>query len=144
MAGCMDHLAAYGDIDVALDPFPWNGHTSACEALWMGGPVVALRGGRHTARMTASVLTCLGLEDLVAETPAEYRRLAEEAANDGSRRAALRRALRERMRGSPLCDGAAFTRGLEMAYRDMWRRWCERIHGGDESSPESRGPRTWA
>jgi predicted O-linked N-acetylglucosamine transferase (SPINDLY family) len=66
------HLRQYADIDVALDAFPWNGHTTACEALWMGVPVVTLRGDRHAGRMVASLLTCLGLQELVAETPADY------------------------------------------------------------------------
>jgi predicted O-linked N-acetylglucosamine transferase (SPINDLY family) len=64
----MQHLRVYDDIDVTLDPFPWNGHTTACEALWMGVPVVALRGRTHAGRMSASVLTALGLRDLVADT----------------------------------------------------------------------------
>jgi predicted O-linked N-acetylglucosamine transferase (SPINDLY family)/GT2 family glycosyltransferase len=122
----MGHLRAYSEIDVALDTFPWSGHTTACEALWMGVPVVTLRGGRHAGRMTASVLTHAGLADLVAATSDEYRRLAAELARDETRRAELRRTLREQLLTSPLCDGKTFTRGLEAAYRQMWRRWCDR------------------
>jgi predicted O-linked N-acetylglucosamine transferase (SPINDLY family) len=121
----MGHLANYDDIDIALDPFPWNGHTTACEAMWVGVPVIALRGSRHSARMVASVLTCLGLTDLIAETPDDYRRLAAAVADDEARRVCLRETLRTRMLGSSLCDGAAFTRGLEGAYRQVWQRWCE-------------------
>jgi protein O-GlcNAc transferase len=79
--------------------------------------------------MTASVLTCLGLEDLIAETLEEYPRLAAALASNGARRAELRRSLRERMLASPLCGGTAFTRGLESVYRQMWGLWCERRHG---------------
>jgi predicted O-linked N-acetylglucosamine transferase (SPINDLY family) len=126
----MAHLAAYADIDVALDPFPWNGHATACEALWMGVPVVALRGPRHASRMVASVLTAVGLTELIAETPEEYCRLAVALAADEAQRAELRRTLRERLQTSPLCDGATFTRGLEAAYRQLWRRWCAGQRGG--------------
>jgi predicted O-linked N-acetylglucosamine transferase (SPINDLY family) len=119
------HLAVYGDIDIALDPFPWNGHTTACEALWMGVPVVALRGTRHSSRMVASVLTSLGLTDLIADTAEEYSHVAMALAADQSRRAELREQLRKRMTASRLLDGKAFTRDLEVAYRDLWRQWCE-------------------
>jgi predicted O-linked N-acetylglucosamine transferase (SPINDLY family) len=127
----MRHLEAYRRIDVALDTFPWSGHTTACEALWAGVPVVSLRGTRHAGRMVASVLTALGLADLVADTPDDYVRIATDLAADGARRALWRKELPERMLASPLCDGAAFTRGLEAAYRSLWQRWCEhRPKGG--------------
>lgn len=119
-------LEVYGQIDVALDPFPWGGHATACEALWMGVPVVTLLGNRHAGRMVASVLTQVGLTDLIAATPEEYVAKAAGLANDVERLAALRAGLRERMRASPLCDGRTFTRHLEKAYRTMWHRWCER------------------
>jgi predicted O-linked N-acetylglucosamine transferase (SPINDLY family) len=110
----------------SFDVFPWNGHTTACEALWMGVPVVALRGNRHAGRMVASILEAVGLPELVGATPADYRRVAVELAGDVPRLAGLSASLRERMLASPLCDGVAFTRGLEAAYRQMWQRWCER------------------
>jgi predicted O-linked N-acetylglucosamine transferase (SPINDLY family) len=118
------HLGAYHDIDIALDAFPWNGHTTACEALWMGVPVVALRGDRHSARMTASVLTATGLSDWIAESREEYVEIAVRRARDVSGLATLRAGMRDRIAASPLCDAAAFTRALEDAYRLMWRRWC--------------------
>ena len=120
----MQHLRLYDEIDVALDPFPWNGHTTACEALWMGVPVVALRGRTHAGRMTASVLTAVGMPELVAENPDAYIRAAAALAADLPWLAELRGSLRGRMSASPLCDGAAFTRGLEYAYRALWRRRC--------------------
>jgi predicted O-linked N-acetylglucosamine transferase (SPINDLY family) len=120
------HMQLYDEIDVSLDTFPWSGHTTACESLWMGVPVVTLRGKRFAGRMVASVLTCLGLKELIAETPEEYRRLAVKLANDLPRLAHLRGRLRSMMVQSPLCDGPAFTKKLEDAYRWMWRRWCER------------------
>jgi predicted O-linked N-acetylglucosamine transferase (SPINDLY family) len=122
----LQHLRLYDSIDIALDPFPWNGHTSACEALWMGVPVIALRGRRHASRMVASVLSTVGLTDWIAETPEDYHRLAVERAGNVARLAELRAGLRDQVRRSPLCDGAAFTRDLEALYRPMWQRWCRR------------------
>lgn len=115
------HLRAYGGADVALDVWPWSGHTTACEALWMGVPVVTLLGRHHAGRMTASVLTCLGLEELVARTSEEYVRIAASLASDRRRRAELRAGLRQRMLAAPLCEGERFTRGLEAAFERMWQ-----------------------
>jgi predicted O-linked N-acetylglucosamine transferase (SPINDLY family) len=119
------YLGVYGDVDILLDSLPWCGHATTCEALWMGVPVLTQRGPRHAGRMSASILTCLGLTDLIAETPEEYQQLAVELASDGDRLADLRCSLRQRMQRSPLCDGASFTRGLEAVYRGLWRRWCD-------------------
>jgi predicted O-linked N-acetylglucosamine transferase (SPINDLY family) len=123
----LQHLRIYNEIDIALDPFPWNGHTTACEALWMGVPVVALRGQRHSGRMVASVLNAVGLPEWIAGSPAEYCRVALSLAADLPELARLRAHLRARMCQSPLCDGAAFTWRLETAYREMWRAWCHRV-----------------
>jgi predicted O-linked N-acetylglucosamine transferase (SPINDLY family) len=120
----MRHLEVYNRIDVSLDVFPWSGHTTACEALWMGVPVVTLRGDRYAGRMTASVLTAVGLGDWVAETADGYVRIALQLAADEGLRARLRTDLRPKLLGSPLCDGPGFARGLEEVYRDLWRRWC--------------------
>jgi protein O-GlcNAc transferase len=128
-AVAMGHLRLYDRIDVALDPFPWSGHTTACEALWMGVPTVTLQGQRYAGRMVASLLRTVGLPELVAETPQDYRRLAAALAADMERRAELRAGLRQQLLASPLCDGMGFTRGLEATYRDMWRRWCRRRRG---------------
>jgi predicted O-linked N-acetylglucosamine transferase (SPINDLY family) len=119
------YLSVYREVDVLLDTFPWGGHATACEALWMGVPVVTLLGDRHAGRMVASVLTQAGLEQLIARTPGEYVAKAAALAGDGERLVDLRSGLRGRMRRSPLCDGAALTRNLEAAYRDMWRRWVD-------------------
>src|SRR5262249_23793600 len=119
-----EHLAAYGRVDIALDPLPYNGTATTCEALWMGGPVATLRGERHAARVGASILTARGLEDLIAQTPDEYVATAVKLARERDALAMLRAGLRERMRASPLCDGAGFARAIEGAYRAMWRDWC--------------------
>ena len=119
-----DHMTQYGAIDIALDPFPYNGTTTTCDALWMGTPVVALRGDRHAARVGASLLSQVGLADLVADDLDGYIATAVALAADADRCSALRTSLRERVRASPLGDQAGFARTLEAAYRDMWRRWC--------------------
>jgi tetratricopeptide (TPR) repeat protein len=123
-----DHLAAYAQVDIALDPLPYNGTATTCEALWMGVPVVTLRGERHAGRVGASILTALGIENLIAQTPDEYIATAAKLAHDRDALAALRANLRERMRASPLCDSTAFARTVEDAYRVMWRDWCH-AHG---------------
>jgi predicted O-linked N-acetylglucosamine transferase (SPINDLY family) len=122
--GGMQHLGAYNRIDVALDVFPWSGHTTACEALWMGVPTVTLRGDRYAGRMTASVLACLGMDEHIAATPDDYVRIALALAANEPLRAGLRAEMRTRLLRSPLCDGRGFTRGLEAAYRRLWQRWC--------------------
>lgn len=111
-----DHLNLYHGIDLALDPFPYNGTTTTCEALWMGVPVVTLAGSTHVARVGVSLLTHTGLPEWIATTPDDYLSVAAAAARDLPRLAELRRSLRERLRTSPLCDAIAFTRGLEAAY----------------------------
>ncbi|MEI6559460.1 MAG: tetratricopeptide repeat protein [Rhodospirillaceae bacterium] len=130
-AGFESHLDSYRRVGIALDPFPYNGTTTTCEALWMGVPVVTLAGERHAARMGASLLTRLGLDELIAADPAAYLEIAAALATDRARLAGLRAGLRQRMTASPLCDAAALARRLETAYRIMWRRWC----AGEPASP---------
>jgi protein O-GlcNAc transferase len=121
----VEHLRAYERIDIALDPFPYNGTTTTCEALWMGVPVVALRGSRHAARVGASLLHHVGLESLVARDVAQYIEVAAALAADRTRLQELRGSLRSTMAASRLCAASSFARGIEAAYRQMWRRWCE-------------------
>lgn len=111
-------------IDVALDPFPYNGGVTTCDTLWMGVPLVTLAGDRYVSRQGLALLTQVGLTDLVAKSEDEYLRIAVGRANDPARRADLRATLRRTMSHSPICDGALFTRGLMDFYRDAWRSWC--------------------
>ncbi|MBI1778538.1 MAG: hypothetical protein HYR63_24630 [Proteobacteria bacterium] len=120
----LQQLLHLGSIDIALDPFPFNGATSTFEALWMGVPVVALAGERFLGRVALSHLHRVGLGDLVAADTAAYVRIAVALAKDRKRRLALRRTLRERLGASALCDAPAYARSLEAAYRRMWRARC--------------------
>ncbi len=130
VASTRDHLASYSNVDIALDTFPYNGTTTTCETLWMGVPVVALLGDRHAGRVSASLLTTVGLPELVAESEDDYVEKAVGLAGDPRRRSELRAGLRERMRSSPLCDAERFARNVENAYRNMWRRWCAQTASG--------------
>jgi predicted O-linked N-acetylglucosamine transferase (SPINDLY family) len=111
-------------IDIALDPFPYGGTTTTCDLLWMGVPVISLSGVTTPSRSGVSLLSTVGLGELVARTAEEYLEIAAHLARDPPRLAAIRAGLRERMRSSPLMDAERFTRNLESAYRGIWRRWC--------------------
>ncbi|MHB1140504.1 MAG: O-linked N-acetylglucosamine transferase family protein [Sulfuricaulis sp.] len=119
-----EHLRRYHEIDIALDPFPYNGTTTTCDALWMGVPVVTLEGHTHVARVGVSLLNHLGLTEWIAHSAPEYVEIAARRAADTLQLAALRRQLRAHMASSPLTDARTFTRHLESAYRSMWRQWC--------------------
>jgi protein O-GlcNAc transferase len=127
------YLETHRRIDVALDPFPYNGGTTTCDALWMGVPVVSLAGQTAMGRAGLSLLSNLGLPELVAHTAEEYVQIARELALNLPRLAELRRTLRQRMLASPLMDAPAFARDMEAAYRQMWRTWCAQ---GDQSCPK--------
>ncbi|MEO5375511.1 MAG: tetratricopeptide repeat protein, partial [Alphaproteobacteria bacterium] len=122
--GHVDHLAAYGRVDIGLDPFPQNGGVSTLEALWMGVPVVALMGTTPTGRASAAINTGIGLDRFVAATPEAYRDIAIAAASDLAGLADLRGSLRRRVATSPFGDHARYVRAAEDAYRTLWRRWC--------------------
>jgi predicted O-linked N-acetylglucosamine transferase (SPINDLY family) len=114
-----DYMKFYHAIDVALDPFPYSGVTTTCDALWMGVPVVSLSGRIGAARQGVRFLRTVGLDELVAETADDYVRFAAGLAGDLPRLSALRASLRERMSRSPLLDSKRLTRNLESAYRAM-------------------------
>lgn len=116
------HLKLYNGVDIALDPFPYNGTTTTCEALWMGVPVVTLAGRVHAARVGASLLTHVGLPEWIAPSTTEYVQRAVAAAQDLNTLSHLRETLRERLRASPLCDAPAFIRGFERACAAMAAR----------------------
>ena len=119
-----EHLVSYAAVDIALDTFPYNGTTTTCEALWMGVPVITLAGQTHVSRVGASLLSHVGLPELVARDPDDYVRIALRLAADRARLADLRRNLRRRMEQSPLMDAPRFAADIEAAFRRMWRTWC--------------------
>jgi predicted O-linked N-acetylglucosamine transferase (SPINDLY family) len=118
------YFERYHQIDVGLDPFPYAGGTTTCDALWMGVPVVSLAGKTAVSRAGLSILSNVGLPELVARTADDYVRIATSLAGDLPRLAALRAGLRRQMVNSPLMDGPCFARNVEAAFRDMWLRWC--------------------
>jgi predicted O-linked N-acetylglucosamine transferase (SPINDLY family) len=124
------YMATYRRIDVLLDPLPYGGGITTCDALWMGVPVVTLRGRTTPGRGGASILGNLGLCDLVAGDAKEYVRIAVELAKDEVRRRDLRATLRGRMGDSPLMKAREFARDMEELYREIWGRWVAKGNRG--------------
>ena len=119
-----EYLAYYHRLDVILDPFPYNGHTTSLDALWMGVPVITRAGESAVSRAGFSQLSNLGLRDLVAFSDDEYVQIAAPLAGDLAPLGELRATLRSRMEASVLMDAPRFTRNIEAAYRAMWRADC--------------------
>ncbi len=122
------HLALYSKIDIGLDPFPYNGTTTTCEALWMGVPVISLLGNRHAGRVSASIMHHLGLPEWVADNEDEYIEMARSLADDRQQLISLREKLRPMMLKSALMDTEGFTQSLENTYREIWQTWCNKDH----------------
>ncbi len=121
------HLAAYGGVDIALDPFPYNGTTTTCEALWMGVPVISLIGTRHAGRVGLDLLSRIGLTELAAADIDAYVATATALAGDLPRLERMRIGMRDRMRSSVLYDSTGFAADFADALRDMWRDYCRPI-----------------
>jgi predicted O-linked N-acetylglucosamine transferase (SPINDLY family) len=119
-----EYLELYHRLDVALDPFPYNGHTTSLDALWMGVPLVTMAGQSPVARGGLSILNNLGLPELVAHSEDDYIRIAAGLACDRTRLAELRSTLRSRMESSVLMDAPRFAAQIGNAYRTMWREWA--------------------
>ncbi len=117
------HLDLYNQVDIALDTIPYNGTTTTCEALWMGVPVVTLVGRTHAGRVGASLLTSLGMPELVCQNPQDYIECAVSLSANRTQLSVLRAGLRQRMAHSRLCDGVAYVRAVEDAYRQLWAEW---------------------
>jgi predicted O-linked N-acetylglucosamine transferase (SPINDLY family) len=129
----MNYLELYNQIDIGLDTFPYNGHTTSLDAFWMGVPVVTLVGATVVGRAGFCQLSNLGLPELAGNTPEQFVEVSVRLARDWARLSHLRAALRERIEKSPLMDATRFARSMEAAYRDMWQRWC--AAGGRSSLP---------
>jgi len=119
-----DHMDMYNSIDIGLDTFPYTGTTTTCEALWMGVPVITLAGNTHASRVGVSLLSNVGLPELIAATPQEYISKAVSLAHDLGKLQSLRTCLRGMMSRSPLTDAQKFTLNLEERYGIMWDNWC--------------------
>jgi predicted O-linked N-acetylglucosamine transferase (SPINDLY family) len=118
------YLQTYHRIDIGLDTFPYNGHMTSLDALWMGVPMVTMVGQTAVGRAGWSQLSNLGLTELAARSDGEFVHIATSLAADTARLENLRSTLRHRMLQSPLTDAAGFTRGVEEAFRRMWQTWC--------------------
>jgi protein O-GlcNAc transferase len=122
--GLSDYLRLGQQADIALDPYPFNGGVTTCHALWMGLPVVTMYGQSAASRVGKSILSHVGLTELVADTPQHYKKIAVDLALDIQRVADLRASLRQRMTDGGLLDGATLAHEAETAYRVMWHTWC--------------------
>jgi protein O-GlcNAc transferase len=120
----LDHMGLYGEVDIALDTFPYHGVTTTCEALWMGVPVLTLAGRAHVSRVGVSLLSAAGMDEFVCDSPDQYILKAIGMAGDANRLADLRNGLRARLKVSPLTDARRISASIEVAYRGMWRRFC--------------------
>jgi predicted O-linked N-acetylglucosamine transferase (SPINDLY family) len=120
------YLRLYQELDIVLDSFPYNGHTTSLDALWMGVPVVSRVGDQAVSRAGLSQLSNIGLPELAAFSDEDFVRIAADLSRGVGRLKELRATLRERMRGSILMDAGKFTHGIESAYRQMWRDWCRK------------------
>jgi protein O-GlcNAc transferase len=140
LAGSLPHrelLRAYNDIDIALDPFPYTGGLTVCEALWMGVPVLSLGGDSFCGRHALSHLSNVGLPDWAVGTEEDYVREAVRRAADTEALAELRAGLRARVGASPLCDAPRFGASLAEALRAAWHGWC----AGQEAAAAGRPAR---
>jgi predicted O-linked N-acetylglucosamine transferase (SPINDLY family) len=117
-----EYLATYQQVDVALDPFPFSGSATTCEALWMGVPVITCPFETFASRHALSHLSNVGLTEMIAHNLDEYVELAVSLAGDLPRLAVLRAGLREQMAASPLCDGKRFAGNLASALHDAWEQ----------------------
>ena len=120
-----EYLEAYSRIDIALDPFPYNGGSTTLDTLWMGVPVVTLAGRPAVQCCGASLLSAAGFPDLVARTPEQYLQAALFLADIAPKMPDLRANVRRSLQSSPLMDEVGVVRGVENAYREMWRAWCK-------------------
>lgn len=118
------YFELYRQIDIALDTFPFAGGATTCDALWMGVPVITLAGSRAVGRAGLSILSNVGLPELVAHSQEEYVQIAIALAQDIPRLNELHSKLRGQMEASPLMDAPRFARNIESVYRQIWRTWC--------------------
>jgi len=120
-----DHLRAYDEVDIALDPFPMGGGVTTLDTLWMGVPVVCIKGNTLGKRITSAIVSAVGLQDWIAESFDEYIEIARTKAANIQELASLRKNLRSRVFASPLGNPDIYVRWVEHRFREMWERWCD-------------------
>jgi predicted O-linked N-acetylglucosamine transferase (SPINDLY family) len=134
-----EYLRYHHRFDIAIDTFPYNGHTTTLDGLFMGVPTLTAPGETTFSRGGLSLLSTVGLSDFVATDLNSLANKAVEIASDFSRLAALRASLRDRMQRSPLMDAPLYARGMESAYRQMWHQWCSSSPSPDTSGEGTEG-----
>ncbi|MEN6630186.1 MAG: tetratricopeptide repeat protein, partial [Sulfuricella sp.] len=127
-----EHMTAFNQVDIALDPFPQGGGVTALEGLMMGVPIVTLRCPTFAGRVSASILTTLGLNDWIAETPEQYLQIAIEKTQNLEALANLRQDLRGRFMSSAIGDADLYVKAVEIEYRHLWQEWCGSSASGSE------------
>ena len=118
------HLRCYQELDIGLDPFPFGGHITTLESIWMGVPIIALEGKNAFGRASGSILHELKLDDLVATDEEKYINIAVSLAYNLPRLEELRRTLREQLRQSSFFDYKGYMQNVETLYRHVWYSWC--------------------
>jgi FkbM family methyltransferase len=125
-------LDRYNEVDIALDPWPYSGGLTTCEALWMGVPVVTKPGPTFAGRHSTTHLSNAGLPELVTNSWDAYRKKVVELASDTKRLAELRSSLREQVTNSPIYDGERFGAHLSSALRQIWHQWVDGYENGEK------------
>jgi protein O-GlcNAc transferase len=131
-----DHLARHRLADLFLDTLPYNAHTTASDALWAGLPVLTQTGKTFAGRVAASLLTAIGLSELIAQTPEQFESIAIELATQPAKLAAIKARLAEHRATMPRFDTELYTRQIESAYLAMYQRqqsglWPDHINVGE-------------
>jgi protein O-GlcNAc transferase len=126
------YLVEYNNVDLMLDTFPYNAGTTALDALWMGLSMITLKGDRLVARIGEGLLGALELEEFIAKDKQDYVAKAVAYSKNPQRLAEVRGQLRAKLEAHPMTNPPVFTRGLEDAYRSVWRKWCEQQNGGSQ------------
>ncbi|MCP4266363.1 MAG: tetratricopeptide repeat protein, partial [Candidatus Brocadiaceae bacterium] len=121
------YMNDYQKIDIHLDTTPCNGGITICDSLWMGVPMVTLSSPGITARLSASILTQLGLKKWIAQTPEQFVKIAKSLASSRKKLDKQRTDLRARIKSSPLYDAKGYAEQLETAYRQVWQEWCANL-----------------
>ncbi|UCE47623.1 MAG: hypothetical protein JSW47_18745, partial [Phycisphaerales bacterium] len=134
-----EYLKTYGEVDLILDTYPYNGGTTTCNALWMGVPVLSLVGKHHMSRVGLSILSNLGMGLFAASTADEFLAMIASVSGNLESLAKIRASLRQRMAVSSLCDAGALADKIESAYKDMWRKWCRNHTAESRRAPQASG-----